>query len=500
MKYALTFIFLSSCLIALNGQRLSADEAIEDIKEFSRLIKHESSYYQLQNLNLDSLCNSQIAKIGLLDSLPIIELAYFCEKITYQINDSHASVSYEGDGFQNEIRFPLATAPFRDKVLALQRSKEKGKFEYYNSRFPYLKSIDDKEIILFLEHYSFDNNRFPRQAKLKRGLYDLREIGDLYTRKSDTITEPLKLVLSNVNGSVDTTILLNSNSKKTTWRYPGNLRDLPIRRKMKDGLPFSYSALTKTISEDIAYLMLPKMIGYDDYPDFEEFLEGYLSDIGQSNSKGLIIDIRGNSGGSRDLINTLSKYIVNKNQSPWVANMAFVRSDQNLNEDIGSMNSKYLYSYDSANFNTVQRKAIDIFLEEIKLASDFDRLKFSNPYYMVLEYSESKYIDTPIFILSDEGSFSAASIMASVFKGLQNVTICGTTTNGSSGRSRHFLLPNSNVQIKISTMLSFQRNGFPLDGYGTEPDLEIERDERQIMGYQDSQLLELAKIIEHSKK
>jgi len=96
----------------------------------------------------------------------------------------------------------------------------------------------------------------------------------------------------------------------------------------------------------------------------------------------------------------------------------------------------------------------------------------------------------------NEQSFSAASIFASVFKGLPNVKLVGITTDGSSGRSRKIFLKNSNIRIRISTMISFQRDGRPFDGYGTEPDIYIPRDEAQVMGLRDTQLEKLVEMIE----
>ena len=97
----------------------------------------------------------------------------------------------------------------------------------------------------------------------------------------------------------------------------------------------------------------------------------------------------------------------------------------------------------------------------------------------------------------NERSFSAASVMAAVFKGLDNVHLVGMTTDGSSGRSLDFDLPNSKIKLKVSTMLSFQRNGKTLDGNGTEPDLVIEPTLDDVLGKKDTQLEQL---LEHIRK
>ena len=73
--------------------------------------------------------------------------------------------------------------------------------------------------------------------------------------------------------------------------------------------------------------------------------------------------------------------------------------------------------------------------------------------------------------------------------------IVGTTTDGSSGNSRELHLKHSNIRVKVSTMLSFQRNGKTLDGNGTVPDIIMHADERQVLEGFDRQLSKLIEEI-----
>ena len=75
------------------------------------------------------------------------------------------------------------------------------------------------------------------------------------------------------------------------------------------------------------------------------------------------------------------------------------------------------------------------------------------------------------------------------------MTIAGITTDGSSGNSQKINLPHSQIRVKVSTMLSFQRNGKTLDGHGTKPDLLLMPDEGQVLGERDSQLMGLLEFI-----
>jgi hypothetical protein len=208
--------------IFLNAQNISIDSVKEDINEFVKLLEVQSSYFQISNINLDSMLAQKLIELSKKDSIPIIELGFFLEEIMSNIKDSHASIGVptnDDDAFQNDKRFPFPTVPFNNKVLALNKTKERGVFEYYNSNYPYIKSINEKDINSFLEYYSYNNNIYPQPAKFTRSLKEMRGIGDLYTRKSEILPDPMHIVLS--NGKKDTTIIVSTHPRNSTWRYPG---------------------------------------------------------------------------------------------------------------------------------------------------------------------------------------------------------------------------------------------------------------------------------------
>ncbi|NQX81093.1 MAG: hypothetical protein HRT66_03730 [Flavobacteriaceae bacterium] len=128
-----------------------------------------------------------------------------------------------------------------------------------------------------------------------------------------------------------------------------------------------------------------------------------------------------------------------------------------------------------------------MFTKNFETKKEFDTSKFSNPHYMTSENTEKQYTK-PVYILVNERSFSAATVFTSAFKGLYNIKIVGVTTDGSSGNSQKIRLRHSNIRIKVSTMLSFQRNVKTLDGNGTKPDIYIPENENQILKGEDVQI------------
>ena len=82
------------------------------------------------------------------------------------------------------------------------------------------------------------------------------------------------------------------------------------------------------------------MYSYDDVEGLENFIKNAFKDF--LNTKALIIDIRNNPGGERDILQTFAGYIVQAKQSPWVANIAYLRTDKNITGDQESMGERYL--------------------------------------------------------------------------------------------------------------------------------------------------------------
>ena len=76
--------------------------------------------------------------------------------------------------------------------------------------------------------------------------------------------------------------------------------------------------------------------------------------------------------------------------------------------------------------------------------------------------------------IMDWGVGSAGDIFVLTFKSLRNFTLVGTASNGRSDNSRNFVLDNSGLPVRLSTMASFQKTGEKHDTVGIQPDIVIE--------------------------
>ncbi|MEM6264802.1 MAG: S41 family peptidase [Bacteroidota bacterium] len=494
MSRAIVTLMLLSLVHLTQAQFISKEQALEDLAEFKALLNTQSSYFQLSKVNFQDLFTEVEAEVAAADSMPVYQLAYMLERVIAATIDRHASVKmedFEEDEFKwFGLHLPFAVAPLDGKIVALTRDKAAKGYRYYLPEYPYLKSINGIPIPEFLERYAYRRKNAPAAAKLSDGAQDLRDIGELFFKQGELSHEDLTLVLT--NGKQDKKLTLPFSERKHRWNNIGHLQDRSLLKAIYFEEEFDYNMLHTWLEDSIAYLRLPEMFSYEDYPDLEAHLKKVLDTFRQANA--LIVDIRGNGGGQRDILQKIAGYFVLPAQSPWVANVAFIRNDQQLDEDIESMSSRYLYSYDSEAFDAQDREAVDAFMEGFTPEPPVDSAKFSRPFYMVLK-SNGNPLSCPVFLLTDEQAFSAASVFATALKGLSNVTIAGVTTNGSSGRSRKFYLRHSHIRVKLSTMISFQRNGKTLDGNGTIPDIVLPMDEAQVLGKRDTQLERLVELI-----
>jgi len=101
---------------------------------------------------------------------------------------------------------------------------------------------------------------------------------------------------------------------------------------------------------------------------------------------------------------------------------------------------------------------------------------FSPWHIMLLGHSGSSYqyhYTKPVAVLSNAASFSATDGFLSAFADLPHVALIGQPSSGGSGAPQRFELPNSGIQIALSSMASFRPNGKLYDGNGIDVDINI---------------------------
>ncbi|MEO9869197.1 S41 family peptidase [Ekhidna sp.] len=477
-------------------KHLSREEALVDLNEFKNLIHDNSSYYRISEYDIDYDILSLEKYLKNQSKVSLCSFSDSLSRILGEMGDRHSSIRLESERFPEEY-LPFAVAPYQDSlVLALRFNRDKKEYEFLLDSFQILTSINRTSIHEILELSDYRDKRAPQSARFTQRVKNLKDLPEVLHYTGLPYGKENSFTFSSIDKESDTTILMPRNYVKAiSWWFPMNGKFIDDYRNQRNG---AYDSLFQLTNSNVGIIAIPSMMDPEDDPNYFSLLHEKMNEF--SNTKALVIDVRENGGGSRHLIDVFSKYFTNPDSKPWVANVAVARKriDVSSKEITQRLNRRFLIAIDSNAWNDAEKNALKNFYTAFSSQRTFDSTLFGKPHAMVFTSGKTSpyyYYDKPVYILANERTFSAASILVACFKGFPGVTIAGVTTDGSSGLSIRNYLTNSRVRVKISTMLSFQRNGETLDTNGTKPDLELKRDRMQVLGQRDTQLESLLQRI-----
>lgn len=471
---------------------LTKQQVKGDLESLRKILNENSSYVYLNGYDFNKDFENYQRTLN--DSIRLEDFGLFLTKTIGKIGDRHSSVrEYE---VRDSLYLPFVYAPDGNKVVVLTRNTYK-KLEILNPKFPYLKNIDGFSTEDFLLKIHPKEISAPKKSYFTMAVREIRDIQKNYKILGKPLPKEIKLTLSDPSFKNDTVLVLSPVGRKQTLR-PWDEKFESDYILLKDDDYNKVETVNKlfNVKDKIGYIQLPAMVSKEDAPLLFDKINSFMKSI-QNDSRALIIDVRSNGGGTRDLTYELAKYFIHPD-SIYVVNATKQRGLIPLSKEyVESLNSRNLFSF--SELDNREQKTVKEFLKTFKPMYQLNNKKYSEYYFGLLNgkklANQSFYYDRPVYILANEKSFSAASVIVAVFKGIPNVKIVGVTTDGSSGNSDRFELPNSEIRIKLSTMVSFQKDGRILDGFGTESDIKIERDLNQILWKSDTQLDKLRNII-----
>ena len=493
------FIIILFGLFAINLQAqniwLTKKQITEDIEFLTKTLNKKSSYAYLNGYDFNPDFENYLKTIN--DSTRLEDFGMFITNTLAKIGDRHSSLNgIRGYDLNESLFLPFIYAPVNDKVMVLDFDQNK-ELEILHSKFPYLKKIGEMEISDFLKTTRPEDIKAPKETYFTLAVRDIRDIQKNYMLLDKALPEKIKLTLSDStfqNDTVFTVSVVDKSKRLRPWDEKFEVDYLFIKDEDYNK-PENIENLFN-IKDSIAYIKIPEMVNKDEAPLLFDEVNSFMKSI-EKDSQALIIDVRANSGGTRDLLYEFAKYLVHPD-SIYVVNATKQRGPLPLPKDYKkSLHSRFLFSF--SELDKREQKKTTEFLKTFKPIYELDSEQYSEYYFGLLNgrklAKSTFYYDKPIYILANEKTFSAASVFVSAFKGLPNIKIVGVTTDGSSGNSEWVDLPNSKLFGKISTMVSFQKDGNILDGYGTKPDIRIERDINQVLWQSDTQLEKLKDLI-----
>jgi len=248
---------------------------------------------------------------------------------------------------------------------------------------------------------------------------------------------------------------------------------------------------SRRLEGNIGYLRLPSM-NHSAEGEILEWMPRFQDTVG------LVVDVRGNGGGSRAALRQFFVYLMAPDDSPRVVNCAKYRLHPDFGRD--HLDARYLYRADSPQWTSNERQAIEEFRTTFEPQWQPPAGNYSEWHYMVLNRLDDAAVyhySKPVVVLMDAKCFSATDIFLAGLKGWRNVTLVGTASSGGSARSVSSELPGVGIRLRLASMVSFQSNGSLYDGNGVAPDILVLPTPDYFLGKEDKQLTRARKIIEN---
>ena len=431
---------------------LSAADAKSDMAYLKEQLAQHHSYCQRTEGSLDSFVWNGA------DTDSYTFARYVAKQIA-TLGDGHTRVRGSHSWLPRGYA-PFATGIAGGRVVVLAPDGR----ELLDKRYPYLHSLDGVPVAKWFEATGAIVAHGSPQFRLTSGAKRLEFINFLRGELGLKVNPTLRILLEDEKG-------------KRTRNLTLPLADAPARRAA------IARGESRMLKGKIAYMRIRSMEGD---AMFKMGITAQLQNFAQA--RGLIIDVRGNGGGTRDALRLILPRLL---EAPRVVNAAVYRipdTDRPASPD-GHLANRFLYPKSWTEWTDQQRGAIARFNRTFEPEWEPSLDKFTAWHYMVVDPApRGQRYRGKVVILMDGRCFSATDIFLAGFKGVANVTLMGTASGGGSGRSGSVTLARSGLELRVSTMASFQPTGKFYDGNGVQPDVVVKAMPSDWTGETDTQL------------
>ena len=435
---------------------LNQQQMLADLQQFQRRMQSDSSYLLATQLNLhESIQPLLHSHKQVIDSL---QFARELQKVIAKIGDAHANVDVNLDA-NDDRNLPFIIADSSAGIIAIDADNK----ELLDKDHPILVSIDGKPTKQWLTVAAAYVPHASPQLVRHQSLRELRSIDRMRTELGVDRPDNIDITLQSLDGE---------------RRVQRQLQTLNTR------LPSGKVALgeSRLLPGNIGYLRIPSMRSSG--------TDAVLSQMARFKStEGLIIDVRGNSGGRYEILEELYGYFMPEGAPPYVTNIAAYRLSPRFDTDHLSYRPTFRLTH--SGWSKEERRAIDKAFAQFQPEWQIPNQKFSTWHFMLLGKSDDPQQYTyqqAVVVLCNAASFSATDGFLSAFADLPNATLIGQASAGGSGATQDFTLKNSGIEIAISSMASFRPNGKLFDGNGIDVDVRVAPTPADFLGRSDTAL------------
>ena len=434
--------------------------------ELVHVVRVHHAYADLNGFDLGRAAHDEMQRTG--DKPTIAHATLAAQRFIARLGDGHARVEDWLDVVPpGRLGFLLQHA--EGGVVAFRRDHRKTRGEFIDDKHRFVASMDGVPIAQWIEAAS---------------IYVADGSSTLVRRRSTALLRYANLVRDELELPRNASIVVrlrNADGSSTI-----NL-ELPITnsRSIYGVWPRRHS---RVLDSGIGYIRLSRM-----HPAGAALDELERQLIAMANAPGLIIDLRGNGGGSRDAITLLVPWFLDPSEpaAARVVNVARARlsTGDPPQDPSGYLANRQAFPANWPFWTESQRAAIERFSGTFEPQWVPPRGEYSVPHYMVI----SRERGDPIYhglvvVLMDGGCFSATDILLGALKGLPNVTLMGTPSSGGSARSRDHDVHSAGLSIRLASMVSYAPDGRLYDGNGIQPDVLVPIPPTDLIGQTDAQL------------
>ena len=425
---------------------------------FEQALVERWAYYKANNANFGPSI-TKLRKSA--QQLSSNQLGIELQKIIALGIDGHAGVK----GYSLPGRYlPFLIMPSGNKYVAFKPDRS----GFLSEGFPFITAIDGLPLSVWIKAAKTMVSKGSPQYVQNHCLRLLRSI--------EYLREQLGVKHSN---TLQVELTSRDNSKKKIINLP-----LSNRRPLYGVFPNKPSSL---IPENIGYLRLRSM----DRNAVDEILR-WMPKFRET--KGMIVDVRSNGGGTREALRIFYSFLVAADSTPRVANCAKYRLHPDFDRD--HLAARFMYEETDSKWTEAGRSAITKFKDKFKPQWNPPEKEFSKWHYLVLSRMDLPSVyhyDKPVVVLMNAKCFSATDIFLSGLKGIPNVFLLGKPSGGGSARS--VTLQLGNFSVRLASMASFNPDGRLFDGNGIQPDIRVDPLPEYYIGGRDNMLEAAVELI-----
>lgn len=424
---------------------LSAAAARDDLETLQRLLDERFAYRHLRAVDLGALLRDARVEIG---DGPIKGpgFARIVDRILRAFGDGHSRLDDVPDA--SSTCLPCLVQVVEGGAVAFLADRS----GFVDPERPFLTAIDGVPLAKWLA---------AARARVTRG----SEV--MQAQQSERLLRNLGLLRTDLG------IDLGASAGNVTLTLRGAAGESDHVQRATGRRP-TYGEWPRTATRELDGIGYLRLAAMDDDAAFLDGLDAAM--VSFRGTKGLVIDVRGNGGGSRDALRRLAPYFLPPAGEPVIGNVAAVLVERGQPARVDALADRGLWPVEWSGWTAAQRAAITKCARNWQPSWKPTAGKFSPWHFLVLDRADNPRAfayERPVVVLIDRGCFSATDVFAAALGALPNVRLVGEPTSGGSGRAKGYRLPQSGLRLQLSTMASFRPDGVLFEGNGVAPDVVV---------------------------